>query len=67
MKVFNRTTYSNYEYKKRNITIKQTLGAKVLGQEKKSSDRQLRTSRKYKLKKLKYIDERDVGLEAAIF
>jgi len=52
---------------KKEIAIKQTLGAKVLGLEKKSSDRKLRSLKKNKLKKLKYINRQDVGLEAAIF
>jgi len=52
---------------KKEKAIKQTLGAKVLGQEKKSSDRKLRAVKKKKLKKLKYINRQDVGLEAAIF
>jgi len=66
MKIFNRIIYSNSEDKKTNVT-KQTLGAKVHGLEKKSSDHQLRTVRKAKLKKRKCIDKQNVGLEAAIF
>jgi len=52
---------------KKEKAIKQTLGAKVLGLEKKSSDCQLRAAKKKKAKKLKYGDNQDVGLEAAIF
>jgi len=47
--------------------ISQTLGAKVLGQKKKSSDPQLRSKKNTKSKKIKYIYNRDVGLRAATF
>jgi len=40
---------------KKGKTIKQTLGAKVLGLEKKSSDRKLRAVKKKKIKKRKKV------------